>query len=706
MHSFKYQPHVEGLRAVAVIAVLVYHFCPHVLPRGFLGVDIFFVLSGYVVASSSLARGPGPFGALATDFLARRVRRIGPALVVCLIVTSLASSLWIPKAWLSDNIPDTGRAAFFGLSNLVLYRNASDYFSHVAAFNPFTHTWSLAVEEQFYLIAPVFLWLWLRGRRTRVAGVAIMGVACIASLVYALRLAGEGDTGAYYLLSTRFWELAAGVLLCLGVMRYRCVDRNPWPMHSLLRATAALCALTVLLHAILRDGGADVDGWGASMAVAATVVLLACLHDAPPASPGGRLLSSKPLRYVGRMSYSLYLWHWPVIVVFRWTFGLEGTVQFVIAIALSFVLAWISWRWVERPASRYLSLLRPGRTVLAGLLMISVGALIGQTVQKNQHRISPSVVAKQRNDWYPTRRQRLATPDGCTVAADRTDLSQGWRATFERSGCAKGTSGSNVVVIGDSHALSYGPMFARYAMETGAPVTVYNNGGCPMLSLQPAREASESCIASASASLADAVGRLRAGDVVFLPSLRLPRYVVQDKVRPDSLVESMVWGEQASAEREGAMSAARDIIVRLRNTGARVVIQVPNLVFKAPPFRCADWWTATNPVCGQGMVMKRAGFQRLRAPVISALSTLADIDDGVSLFDPLPALCPSGDTCSAFRNGRPLFFDADHLSAHGNEVIYPAFLSTMRGQAPAILMPSPSITQSSANATANVAVQI
>jgi peptidoglycan/LPS O-acetylase OafA/YrhL len=706
MHASKYQPHIDGLRALAVAAVLTYHFRPDLLPGGFRGVDIFFVISGFVVASSGLERGTMPFLAFFTDFLARRIRRIAPALLVCLLVTSLASSLWMPKAWLSDSIPDTGRAAFFGLSNFVLYRHANDYFSHVAAFNPFTHTWSLAVEEQFYLIAPALFWLWSHEGRARVFSTVTLLVATLSSIAYALRLAGDGDAGAYYLLTTRFWELAAGVLLCLGLKRFGRMNEVPGLSLRWLRGAGAFLALALLVGTFFQGGGVVLDGSKTPLAVAATVVLLACLQGAHAASPATQVLSLEPMRYVGRMSYSLYLWHWPIMVVFRWTFGLADTVPFTAAIALSAFFAWVSWRWIERPSSRVLLRLRPGKLVIAGVSTLALGALIGQTLQKNQYRLSPSVVAKHRDDWYPTRGQKLIDSDGCTVVPARMQLSHGWKATFERTACGRTTSGPAIVVIGDSHALSYGPMFARYAMETGARVTVYNNGGCPMLSLQPVREAAPGCMASASAALADATAALRAGDVVFLPSLRLPRYVDQDVVRSDSLVESMVSGEEAVAARHRSMPEAESVVRRLLAAGARVVIQVPSLLFKAPPFRCADWWTVTNPVCAHGMAMERSSFERLRAPVVASLGDLAAIDDRVDLFDPLPSLCPSGESCSAFRNSKPLFFDGDHLSAHGNEVIYPAFLAAMRGQAPAILMPRPSITQSRVSATANVAVQI
>jgi hypothetical protein len=394
-----------------------------------------------------------------------------------------------------------------------------------------------------------------------------------------------------------------------------------------------------------------------------------------------------PIRALGKGSYSLYLWHWPVIVLFRWTVGLEDAWTLTLAIAISGVLAYLSLVHVERRAATMTAAVGSGRIVVTGILMLALGATIAQTLHKQQHRLSPSKVAQHRDDWYPTRGQSLHSPSGCRVSPIRDDLSHGWRNTFERTGCLGEPSAPRIFVVGDSHALSYGPLFARYALETGSPVTVYNNGGCPMLSLQPEREAGTDCRASASSALADMLPRLREGDVVFLPSLRLPRYVDQGATRPDAIVESMVSGTEATAARQAAMAPARETLRQLRRTGAKVVIQAPNLILKAPPFRCVDWWTVPNPVCAGGTSISRAQFEALRAPVMMSLTSLAATGEGVTLFDPLPSLCASNSLCRGFQDGRPLFFDGDHLSAYGNQVVYPAFLDDMRATARAIETP-------------------
>lgn len=677
-----YFPYIDGLRAIAVLAVVSYHLAPGVLPGGFAGVDVFFVISGFVVTISSLSRGIDSPAAFFGDFLARRFLRILPALIVCLLVTSLASTLWIPAAWLSDSIPRTGRLAFFGMSNIELARNADDYFSPVSTFNPFTHTWSLAVEEQFYLGVPLLLWGWTRGGRWKIGAGVILAMAAVASSAYAW-MGGEQGGAAYYLLTTRFWELAAGVVLGWLLGNRKGVTPGHGPLE-MLGTWAPPVALIALGFAFAFSRPDSFPGWGAWLPVAATALLIAALHGQGERRWMGRLLGIEPLRRIGELSYSLYLWHWPIFVLFRWTVGLEGPLRMLSALMLSFGLAWVSRRFVERPFKALSGARRPVRTIGFGVLAVVIAASTAQALQKHQHRISPSVVAKERADWYPSRALRLRSPDGCSVAPHRVDLALGWHQTFERVGCPAAATAPRVFVVGDSHALAYGPLFARYAMETGATVTVYNNGGCPLLSLQGNRESSAHCREAADLAIADLLPRLGPSDVVFLPSLRLPRYVEQGWVMPDEAVVAQVHGAEAQASRRAASLVAIALLRRLTQTGAHVSIQAPNLLLKAPLFRCADWWTKGNPICKAGTSMLREEFEVLRAPVLADLESLAKADDDVTIFDPLPSLCPEGTKlCDGFRDGRPLFFDGDHLSAYGNQVIYPAFVASMRAARPA-----------------------
>jgi peptidoglycan/LPS O-acetylase OafA/YrhL len=161
----RYFPFIDGLRAIAIAAVLAYHLDPRWLPGGFAGVDMFFVISGFVVSASVAGFETGSARAFAARFYARRVRRILPALLFCLLCTALLCVLFVPPAWLNEGSARTGLFAMFGLANFELAGSGNDYFSPRVDFNPYTHTWSLGVEEQFYLLFPLLFLIWLRGAR-------------------------------------------------------------------------------------------------------------------------------------------------------------------------------------------------------------------------------------------------------------------------------------------------------------------------------------------------------------------------------------------------------------------------------------------------------------------------------------------------------------------------------------------------------------
>ena len=181
-----YIPGIDGLRALAVVSVMIYHLVPGALPGGFVGVDVFFVISGYVVTGSMMRDAKLPFLEFIAAFYARRFRRIVPALVVCLCVTVLFSVALIPDAWLSNALRDTGLSAFFGLSNFTLVTGDDGYFATRSEFNPFTHTWSLAVEEQFYLLFPLVLYFGIHRsvKSGAGAGHTLVLVLCIGSLIW------------------------------------------------------------------------------------------------------------------------------------------------------------------------------------------------------------------------------------------------------------------------------------------------------------------------------------------------------------------------------------------------------------------------------------------------------------------------------------------------------------------------------------------
>lgn len=672
-----YLPYIDGMRALAVLSVIAYHMDPAWLPGGFTGVDVFFVISGFVV-SASMARfdRPGTFDYL-TYFYSRRVRRIVPALLVCLLATALASALFIPAAWLSDTSNAVGRWAFLGLSNFVLLRTDGDYFSPKVEFNPYTHTWSLGVEEQFYLLFPILFLAWSYGRRGRLLSMALFAAGLLASLAYAAMVADTRPALAFYMLTTRFWELAAGVVLFQALTWYRSRDgasaeRSGWPIT--LAAVVSLAALAWAL-ATARPGHTPYPD--ALLAVIGTLGLLGFLQAGRGGTPVHRLFENPAALLVGRLSYSLYLWHWPVFVLLRWTVGLESAASRVSALALTFALAALSYRYVETPFRRAAFIRNaPRLAVMAtGALAIAIGLAAHLKLGWLQPQLSLSVVAQRAQDWYPRGPGApIAYPD-CAAAGHVETITNLELQILSRSSCKEPAVAGRLFVVGDSHAPAYLGLLREVVLREGRDVYVYTLGGCSFASLQPWRdEHVPRCRDFAKASLADIQKRAASGDVLFLPALRLPRFADQWISFSPEDVHDAVFGDGAVAgRRESEQTIARDLRP-LVERGVRVVFEAPKPVFRSPPYRCADWFSRSNPACKDGLTMDRRELEKLRAPVLESYRRIAAQVPGIGVWDPMPVLCP-GTECGVSAQGRPLFFDGDHISGHGNQVLVPSFLA-------------------------------
>lgn len=354
----KYRPDIDGLRAVAVLAVVAFHAAPGRLPGGFIGVDIFFVISGYLISSILLnSLNKGSFSIV--EFYKRRVRRIFPALFVVLLASAIAGWFFLlPSEYQQLGKHIAAGTAF--VSNFALW-NESGYFDISAMFKPLLHLWSLGIEEQFYIFWPIMLWFAYRRKWPMPSSIAIIAVASFALNIYMTK---SDAASAFYLPLPRFWELLVGALLACT------------PQISKIAGTAKVSNLSsafgmafILAGFFLISEMSAFPGWWAALPVAGSAMLIAA---GPNALLNKWLLSNRAMVWIGLISYPLYLWHWPILSFLRILEGQE-IMQYkrVIAVLVAFILAWLTYWLIEKPVRK--SANSKSIVMVLLLLMASVG---------------------------------------------------------------------------------------------------------------------------------------------------------------------------------------------------------------------------------------------------------------------------------------------------------------------------------------------
>ena len=444
----KYRPEIDGLRAFAVVAVIINHFNKSILPGGYLGVDIFFVISGYVITSSLYGRPSKDFKDFISGFYERRIKRLVPALSVFVLITSIAICLFNPEPGLSLR---TGLTSLFGLSNFYLLKQSTDYFAQSTELNTFTHTWSLGVEEQFYILFPFLIWFSGFGRQTKNGARNLflaVGALTIASLVGFLYLYPMNQSAAYFLMPTRFWEMAAGCLIFIGFQKRASIEQFLERVPPLL----VLGLIVGVMYLPMSFAAASTIA-----VVALSSILIASLKKQTAAF---NIFTHPKMVYIGLISYSLYLWHWGVLSISRWTIGIHWW-SVPIQVVLMLGLAVASYRWIETPLRKGNWFGKRWKTLVVGggvLAMISGGlAALGKPLKGYLFTGNPEI---------PKEFARLHSKSGfpgrsCSIFADTE------RATRLDHSCGnlEDAGKPTIWVLGDSHASHFGDILSMWSNE-------------------------------------------------------------------------------------------------------------------------------------------------------------------------------------------------------------------------------------------------
>ena len=639
--AFRYD--INGLRAWAVLPVVLFHFGIPGFSGGFVGVDVFFVISGFLMTGivvSSLERDR--FSLL--DFYLSRAVRIVPALLALCAVLLAVGWFWLVRAEYRTLSTNAVSALTF-ISN-VLFWKRSGYFHTASRGNWLLHTWSLSVEWQFYLLLPLAAVLAWRVRR-RVGVCALLAIVGVASLGWSFYGSGRYANAAFYLLPSRAWELLAGGLVWL------CSGRRDVPA-ALAGALEGVGLALIALSAVLFDSSLRWPGGFAVVPVLGAVLVIAVSRQRSPFTCNG------VVQWLGTRSYSLYLWHWPVSVLLLYSDRQHDPVSVATGIAAALLLGEASYQFVERPSREYLArFAKPARVLCLGAAL--AGVTLGAVAAHYQHvpnRVPPQwdMAADEQLDYSPVRDQCLAASGGTSPA------------------CIFGSGPLRAVVLGDSHADAMVSAVQK-ALHVGA-VMELSYSGCPTLygehAVPGGHDADQQCAdfndwaLRKLASLDRAIPVFivnRTSDYAFGPidgSAFSHHPLVYFSRVYDSPTPAFL------AEFAQHLVASACLIAKSRPV--YLVQPVPEMPFDVPQAMSRQLMFRRGTA---DLSISLDDYNRRNAVVRTAQEAAA-AQCGVKLLDPEPWMCDRG-RCWGSQQLKPLYYDADHLSEFGNKRLVPMF---------------------------------
>ncbi len=649
-----YRPDIDGLRALAVVPVVLFHTGVPAFSGGFVGVDVFFVISGFLITTIIAAEiGTGRFSVV--TFYERRIRRIFPALFATILVSCLvASYLFMP-----EEFKDFGQsvvAATLFASN-VLFSLEAGYFDAPAELKPLLHTWSLAVEEQFYIVYPLFLMLVLRcARRYWLAPFALV---MAASFAYAQWGVTASPQAAFYLAPARGWELLLGACLALLPSGHK---PPRWLREACGVAGLALIGWSVLTfseHTPFPGINALYPCVGAALVI---------YGGTGGEATARRLLSLRPVVFLGLISYSLYLWHWPVIVFMNY-YSIDPVAPGAMALAMGAVvlLAVFSWHFIEGPFRGKRSAVSKRAVFSGAYAVMSVAIAFGVAVHIG-------------NGWpgrLPQEALRLAGFSESHNPRTKDCLVNPEHPAGPEGACGFGPGPERIALWGDSHADAMAPALGRLAASFGKHLTQFTYQSCPPVAglARLYGEAGNVCTQYNDNVLRYIVGSKTIDTVVLLArwTVYLDGFTRDlgpaERSRSDSVLLSR-------SEREAMLSTRlQSTVQRLLAAGKKVLLTypIPETGYFIPS-------TLARVVMGGGSPASFArpagNFAERNAFVLRTFDALPAHTRLVRVY-PHRSLCDAR-RCRVYQDGAPLYHDDDHLSLPGAELVARLFEPELR----------------------------
>lgn len=664
----RFIPHVQGLRAIAVLAVVLYHFWPGRITGGYVGVDIFFVISGFLITGHLMRELTATGGVRLGQFWARRARRLLPAsLLVLLFCALVAMSPYLtPTSALPNEIREILASTFY-VENWYLALNSADYLNHSGDPTTVQHYWSLSLEEQFYVMWPLLMLLaaWIgvkffRGARRR-AVIGVLAAVTAVSFVFCVVFTITDPAPAYFVTFGRMWQFGVGALVALVPMLR---VRNAWGSFVL-----GWAGIVVLVYAIFTfDGQTPFPGYMAAIPTLGAAAVLAASNTERWWYPT-RVLAIRPAQFVGDISYSLYLWHWPLIIIAPsvpfWGLTIYHRVALLV---LCFVLAWLTKRFVEDPARSWKVLTsRPARVTLwsslGAMLVVTAVAATAWAVNAPAYNAGVRDIQQLQENPPPCFGAASVLDPACEgtdfgteilpapgfAGIDRPSDEQCFvQLTDSRPvSCTFGSDDPDaprVALVGDSHAYQLLSTFQRIADEEGWQLVTWFKGACPW----------NTTPLSTPGAFGAACTEWREGVTAAMADADL------DAVFTAAIATTPYSSAGYDSSYDAAVAGYVDAWDQMLDQGIPVITVVDNPVWETDPNKCLR--TRDAGEC-----------DGVRADVLVADDPLRDAAaerDAVTLLDFTDVFC-GPDTCSPVVGGANVYRDQDHLTVTFADTLAP-----------------------------------
>lgn len=666
------RPEIQGLRAIAVMLVVLYHLWPKRLTGGYVGVDVFFAISGFLITAHLLREAQRTGRVALAQFWARRARRLLPASLLVLLASAAATVVWVPPALWEQFLREAGAAALYVL-NWVLAFDAVDYLAAENVASPSQHYWSLSVEEQFYLVWPLLVLLAVvlaaRARRDRLGATAVLlGAVTVASLVWSVHETATNPASAYFVTPARAWQFGAGALLAVVTASRSggsALERAPHARAALSWAGLAAIAWSGLTF----TSATPFPGTAALVPVLGTVAVIAAGSPAVAWSPV-RLLAPRPVQVLGDISYSTYLWHWPPIVILPYALGHElDAVTKVGLLVVVVVLAWATKRWVEDPvrSTHRFGLRRPAVTfgwMLVAMALVVAVAAAGTVSARGQQRAAvqqEQQIAEQEVECFgaasmdPERPQcptpelaGIVVPDPNRVTGDTAGYGECWAppddpvlrtCTFPEGGGSPDVP--HIALAGDSHARQWLTAFVQLADEGKITLDTYFKNSCTFSAARPDRDSesfSRACEQWRAALERTLLAKAGEYDAVVTSAF------AQQRLEPTK--------DEEQARIDGFVEGWRPVL----DAGLPIVAIRDNPIPEHDPNPCLRRGPAEGP---QACAARRAKALREPDALVEAVRRSGDLAAIVDLTD----LFCDDRTCPVVIGGANVFRDRHHVSA-------------------------------------------